>query len=252
MNINDKSIKYFHFTDRNNLCSILNNGLIPAIGKNAMGVEKSQKIFFSQGRESTLKCLDVWLRWFIVKYQRKKYIEEAVSGIDPNSSIENEQLYNQKMFEAINKHHLDTENRKIETDRAKLACFEKMYYEWRNKVYLSLDLVENVDFSYDDIDEVKEAYSKTVNDFKYIKYMYGNIQNIYGLEPWNMHTFIGKSISPNKINLITVNGKKDGISIVKHLYETEKQNNPNFKYPLLDEWMDFVKTKEGIFEKTSY
>ena len=40
---------FFHYTNKNNLNTIIKNGLEPRIGKNSLYVEKSKKVFFSQG-----------------------------------------------------------------------------------------------------------------------------------------------------------------------------------------------------------
>jgi len=58
---------YYHYTNINNLDSILNNGLIPAIGDNAVGIEKSEKIFFTIGTTNSLVLMESWLRWLIAK-----------------------------------------------------------------------------------------------------------------------------------------------------------------------------------------
>ncbi len=57
----NKGIKsYLHFTNSGNMNNINKEGLKPKIGENAMWIEKSEKIFFSEGFEETMKLMDVW------------------------------------------------------------------------------------------------------------------------------------------------------------------------------------------------
>lgn len=54
---------FLHYTDESNVESILKNGLVPAIGKNSIVIEKSKKIFFSIGAYGALDIMDRWFRW---------------------------------------------------------------------------------------------------------------------------------------------------------------------------------------------
>lgn len=58
---------YFHYTNIDNLDSIFTSGLEPLIGDNAMGIEKSKKVFFTIGINNSLILMDSWIRWMIGK-----------------------------------------------------------------------------------------------------------------------------------------------------------------------------------------
>ena len=58
---------FYHFTNRDNYESISLNGLIPSIGDNANGIEKTSKVFFSKGNIGFLRICDVWINWFIYR-----------------------------------------------------------------------------------------------------------------------------------------------------------------------------------------
>ena len=58
---------YFHYTSIDNLDSIFAKGLEPLIGENAMGIEKSKKVFFTIGINNSLILMDSWLRWMMGK-----------------------------------------------------------------------------------------------------------------------------------------------------------------------------------------
>lgn len=55
---------YFHFTSKNNLHSIKQNGLIPKIGKHAKFLEKTKKVFFVEGLDNLLILFDCWINCF--------------------------------------------------------------------------------------------------------------------------------------------------------------------------------------------
>ncbi len=241
MELTKGSVKYFHFTKTENLNSIFEYGLVPKVGENAKGVEDSSKVFFSESGENVLKLIDVWIRWYIVRYQRVAYVSEAVKGINPKQSPLSDLVYRQREREALDRHHKDVETGAVETDEAKRAAFKKMYKDWSNVSYLALDLKESEDFSYEDKDDAKTRQAASESDLKYLEYMYGKIENIEGLEKWNLHTFKNKGVSPENIDLVTINGKSDGLSVIQYLYEQEKIKNPDFKLSLLDEWMETIR-----------
>ncbi len=49
---------FLHYTNIQNLNSIIDNGLVPKIGINAKVIEKSKKIFFSIGDKGALVIMD--------------------------------------------------------------------------------------------------------------------------------------------------------------------------------------------------
>ena len=245
MDLKDNIARFYHFTKTENLDSIFERGLDAKIGDNAKGVEFSKKVFFVEGRENVLKLIDVWIRWFIVRYQRVAYVKDAVGEINPKDSPFAETIYRKLEKEALKRHRADVESGAVETEEAKMAAFKKMYKDWKKTSYLALDLKEGVDFSYDDVDDAKDWNVKNRDNLKYLEYMYGKIYKVDGLEKWNLHTFAGVGVSPKKIELVSVGDKTDGISIVQRMYEQEKKSNPEFNMPLLDEFMENVKKIEA-------
>ena len=59
LSLNDIDFNYFHFTNKKNLESIKEEGLIPKIGYHAISLERTKKVFFVQ-------CLDNLLILFLV------------------------------------------------------------------------------------------------------------------------------------------------------------------------------------------
>ena len=63
----DANKTLFHFTDKRNIRKIEELGLIPMIGKNSKGIEKTEKVFFSKGNIGFLRICDVWIYTHIPK-----------------------------------------------------------------------------------------------------------------------------------------------------------------------------------------
>lgn len=97
-------------------------------------------------------------------------------------------------------------------------------------VILVLNLEEGKDFSYEDIDEAKDAYE--INSA--IKFMYPDKERARDdkIEYWNMHTFSGKRIPVTKISLLKVENSIKANDILKYLMEQNLTKNKE-KYPLL-------------------
>lgn len=87
-----------------------------------------------------------------------------------------------------------------------------------NSVYLILDLKENIDFSFEDIDEAK-AYSHYPASYIESLNAYNSDVNDSKVEYWNMHTFSNKIIEPNKITLLKYKNSYNVDLIIKYLIE---------------------------------
>lgn len=235
---------FFHFTGSENLLSIDEKGLNPAIGKHANQIEESEKVFFSKGFEGVLQNCDVWLKWFM----NKAYGQSNQFHFYRGKKIEERR-------ELLRKWDQEFRDRSYLHDYKKLEpFFEIIYQGMKKQTYFILDLEENIDFKYDDVDEPK----KRVNENKerdpigyiYAKEMYGNFSNFdsYVMDPWNMHTLKRKGVERNKIyQLVTKDGKDDMVSIISEIYNNYK--NPNTQYDMLDSYMNFVKKKHTAAKK---
>lgn len=231
----DNRFSFFHYTDNNNIESIDKNGLVPKIGNNATGIELTEKIFFVVGINGVFAIFDCWIRWLIAKrltdlpgekadipfYRffatalRLPVIHHIVSAI-VNFVIWLE--FKCKFFRI--------KSYKIMKDILDTSCF------------LVLDLKEEVDFSYKDIDEVKsQCY-----DRKLLKKVYAkqNKMNSKKMDFWNMHTFSNVTISPNKISLIKANDSYSCLDILLWMVNNTKIDLKVFA-PYLYEFLNYYK-----------
>ena len=208
---------FFHYTDKNNLNTIIKNGLEPRIGKNSLYVEKSKKVFFSQGGNGILTLMNVWLRWLTSK-----------SGI--NNQIYCLGTFYMRMPLCIKSIPNYVVSKSLKNTNKRIKVFNQLKNILDNSVFLILYLKENVDFSYNDIDEVKDTYYES-----FLKLLYPNTSDIKDkkMEYWNMHTYSNKVIDSSKISLLKDNDEYSASKILKQLIDDNIQyvkQNLDFLY----------------------
>lgn len=197
---------FLHYTNANNLNSIIEKGLIPKIGINSKVIEKSKKIFFSVGDKGALVIMDSWLKWLIAK---------------PKSNLIywlGAYLLKVRFFpKTIHKVIMSNNNK---SKSKSIWSYKKLKDILDNSIYLILDLEENIDFSFDDVDEVK-AFSNY--PASYIECLYAYDSNVFEkkMEYWNMHTFSNKIIEPQKISLLSYKSNYNASNIIKYLIEKD-------------------------------
>lgn len=202
INTINKNDCFLHYTAIKNLYSIFDIGLEPRIGKNSMAIEKSKKVFFTIGFDNTLILMDAWIKWLVLR---------------PRSNF----IYNCGAFFMTKKYFpeiiVDTIFKKwIKNDkRIKYAC-KKLNKILNNSVFLLLDLEEDVDFKYNDIDEVKSQKFPR----KQLKYIYTYCPNIENntIEKWNMHTLSNKIIEKKKITLLSANNSFKASDLIEYMF----------------------------------
>lgn len=198
---------FFHYTNKNNLNNIIKNGLEPRIGANSLYVEKSKKVFFSQGENGILTIMDVWLRWLTSK-----------SGIS-NQIYWLGTLY-MKMPLCIKAIPNCIVNKSLKSKNKRIKVFKQMRNILDNSIFLILDLEENVDFGYDDIDEVKDTYYES-----FLKLLYPSDSNIKDkkMEYWNMHTYSDRIIDSSKISILSYTNNYCASDILKKIIDNNIQ-----------------------------
>ncbi len=198
---------YYHYTNINNLDSILNNGLIPAIGDNAVGIEKSEKIFFTIGTTNSLVLMESWLRWLIAKSLSDmpgEKLDKPVYKLATN-------LLKIKMLQPLLTFVVKCE---FKSKKIRLKEYKNLKNILDNSVYLSLDLEYFSDYSLNDIDEVKNGNF----DKKLLELMYNNSNvNDEYMEYWNMHTYSDKQIEPEKIHLLKIGDSYCASDILEYM-----------------------------------
>lgn len=216
------------------------------------------------------------MRWRIVNYQKtnfkKQYLEERLKDFAPKENLvvdENgkqhlsdadAERYSDLYFNAVLQFSRDSITSRLITQDAIAYAYEDMFRDWKEKSYLALDLDEGVDFDRKGIDEALKFWTPpeiidsmpegrkkeiAIANSQKCAYLYGGIDSKEGLKARNMHTIPGKGITRDKIlGQLSVDGKTDGISIAKRIYELAQEENPKLDLPDLQKWLKYCKTRD--------
>lgn len=226
--IDIKNIDYettcFHYTNGKNLDSIFKNGLIPKIGKNSKSIELTKKIFFTIGFDNTLILMDSWIKWLTLR-PKSNFIYMCGSFYMKHKIFP--RIVVDKLFQKWSKN-----------DKRILKACQKLDLILQDSIYLKLDLEENIDFSFEDIDEVKkQSFSR--KQLSYI-YTYGYDLNNPRLELWNMHTISDKIIEKEKLSLLECDGSTSAKDIILFMVKNTKLNVKE-SCPFFYRYLEFIK-----------
>lgn len=229
----DICYSFFHYTNKNNIESIAEKGLLPKIGDSATGIETTEKIFFVIGAKGVFSIFDSWIRWLIAKrltdlpgekadipfYRFCTFIMRLPLIHHFIAIIVNIVVWFEFKFKPF-----------------KIKSFKIMKKILDDSCFLLLDLENEKDFSYKDIDEVKaQKFNR-----KLLKMVYAKQHKMSSkkMDYWNMHTFSNITISANKITLIKLNNSYKCLDILLWMIEN---NNIDIKIlaPFLYEFLQY-------------
>lgn len=219
----NKTTVFLHYTDKRNVKSIFSVGLLPKIGKNSKNIELNKKVFFTEGFDNTLFLMDSWIKWLVLR-PKSNFIYKC------GCFYMTHKIFPKVVVDLIFKNWIKSDK------KVKYAC-EKLDNILKNSVFLKLDLVENVDFSYSDIDEVKnQSFSR-----KQLGYVYTCDSDVSDskMELWNMHTLKDKIIEPEKIKLIEINNNNCAKDIVLYMVDNTDLSIED-KCPFLVKYLNYL------------
>ena len=218
---------FYHFTNRDNYESISLNGLIPSIGDNANGIEKTSKVFFSKGNIGFLRICDVWINWFI--YRISLY----------NSVLKYKDITKEERMNLKRKFRENFTNRLYYTeDNINYAITWMMEY-------MKSNIVLKLDIPHDDYDELDIDEAKLHEKEEFINRMYlGYITSSDKVESFNMHTKSGVGVDKEKISKVTTNDDDSALSILKEIYRKEKDKDNGLEFAFLDRFMNYVNSMD--------
>lgn len=215
---------FYHFTSRDNYESISLNGLIPSIGDNANGIEKTSKVFFSKGNIGFLRICDVWINWFI--YRISLY----------NSVLKYKDITKEERMNLKRKFREDFTNGLYYTeDNVNYAITWMMEY-------MKSNIVLKLDIPHDELD-IDEAKLHEKEEFTNRMYL-GYITSSDKVESFNMHTKSGVGVDKEKISKVTTNDDDSALSILKEIYKEEKEKNNGLEFAFLDRFMNYVNSMD--------
>lgn len=222
-----KEESFWHVTNKKNIESIRENGLIPKDGKRD-GVLKSEidpvpRVFFSHGLEAVLwqannlaYLIDnICTEQIEVKedgYNRKelnkeikKFLEDKEDGKENTKGFIDIGLFLQ---EKINSKGISKSITKKDLEKVVYNLIKSF---WENSIYIKANLEDGIDYSYE-------------KDFNYIR---GG--KTKPMDKANMHTFEERSIDSEKLEVMSDNEGKplNSWEVLKQMAEYYKKENPN-------------------------
>ena len=222
-----KEESFWHVTNKKNLESIRENGLIPKDGKRD-GVLKSEidpvpRVFFSHGLEAVLwqaNNLAYLIDNFCTEqievkedgYNRKelnkeikKFLEDKENGKENTKGFIDIGLFLQ---EKINSKGI---SKSITEKDLEMVSYNLTKSLWENSIYIKANLEDGIDYSYE-------------KDFNYIR---GG--KTKPMDKANMHTFEGRSIDSKKLEVMSDDEGKplNSWEVLKQMAEYYKKENPD-------------------------
>ena len=222
-----KEESFWHVTNKRNLESIREKGMVPKDGKRD-GVLKSEidpvpRVFFSHGLEAVLwqannlaDLIDNFCTEQIkVKedgYNRKelnkeikKFLEDKENGKENTKGFIDIGLFLQ---EKINSKGI---SKSITEKDLEMVSYNLTKSLWENSIYIKANLEDGIDYSYE-------------KDFNYIR---GG--KTKPMDKANMHTFEGRSIDSGKLEVMSDDEGKplNSWEVLKQMAEYYKKENPD-------------------------
>lgn len=150
----------------------------------------------------------------------------------------------------------------INDDSILEILFNYQFNEMVNSNYFVLDLKENEEYKWNQIDIKKQSMLKNEKKYNRIstlgRVQYGDYSNYNSpvADKWNMQTIPGKDIliEPTRIHKVTFKGLDDVFSVVSGFYDIYKKNIPleeQVKFDLLDKYILYIRNNYIISEVNS-
>lgn len=222
-----KEESFWHVTNKKNIESIREKGMIPKDGKRE-GVLKSEidpvpRVFFSHGLEAVLwqaNNLAYLIDNFCTEqievkedgYNRKelnkeikKFLEDKENGKENTKGFIDIGLFLQ---EKINSKGI---SKSITEKDLEMVSYNLTKSLWENSIYIKANLEDGIDYSYE-------------KDFNYIR---GG--KTKPMDKANMHTFEGRSIDSEKLEVMSDDEGKplNSWEVLKQMAEYYKKENPD-------------------------
>ncbi len=213
ISLNDMDSNFFHFTWKSNLANIEEKGLLPKKGHPAKYIEETEKVFFIQGLNNLLILFDCWIN----VYKKVPLLPQLNITYGLGSKAMRSKYF--LMF-LVDFYFMIIRNSKKHKKYA-YEIFDKLLSEC---ILLNLNIEENIDFSFSDIDQIKaRGYKKRhLIELGYSE-KYSDM-NSNKMDNWNLHTLSGKVINSNKLKLCVINNSISIRDILDYILENTKIN----------------------------
>lgn len=181
---------FFHFTKYKNLESIKKYGLVPKIGFHAQALEISKKVFFVEGLDNLLILFDCWIH-VCEKYPHIPGLFNLGAKVKGKNKISRSIINVYFFWTKINIFH-------------RFVAYKYFDGFLKNYVLLHLDIKEEIDFSFDDVDQIKaKEYDKEYLIKAGYSLKYSDLEST-NMDKWNLHTFSNHGIDSSKLKICYV------------------------------------------------
>ena len=260
---------FYHWSPKEFFSVYNETGMPASIGKNSDGIDSEVSIFFSKGTLGVLLLWDVWLKWRLNRMFNPQYRGNNLLEVRNNQK----RYFSGNITEAERREWVEWIryfcNKEFMNDLKVLETLFKFgFNEMMSSDYFVLDLKENEEFRWDQIDSKKQ--SMLLNEKKYNRIStIGRVQ--YGsysdystpvADKWNMQTIPGKNIiiEPKRMKKLTFKGRDDVFSVISAFYDMYKRSvsaEEQVSFDVLDKYIlyirnNYVKMGEMDLEGTSY
>ena len=215
LSLKDINSNYFHFT----------------LGNNAKYIEETKKVFFVEGLNNLLILFDCWIN----VYKKCPLLPEVKLTYGLASKLMRSKYF--PMF-IVDFYFFIIKNSRRHKKYA-YKEFDKLFDEC---ILLQLDIKENLDFSFSDIDEIKsKGYKKRhLIEMGYsLKY---SDMNSNKMDKWNLHTLSNKIISPSKIKLCYINN----FTNIRDIFNYALKNTTLDLKDMCPVLYDYIKSKKAL------
>lgn len=260
---------FYHWSPKEFFSVYNETGMPASIGKNSDGIDSEVSIFFSKGTLGVLLLWDVWLKWRLNRMFNPQYRGNNLLEVRNNQN----RYFSGNITEEERREWVEWIryfcNKEFMNDPKVLeTLFKFEFNEMMSSDYFVLDLKENEEFRWDQIDSKKQ--SMLLNEKKYNRIStIGRVQ--YGsysdystpvADKWNMQTIPGKNIiiEPKRMKKLTFKGRDDVFSVISAFYDMYKRSvsaEEQVSFDVLDKYIlyirnNYVKVDELGLEGTSY
>lgn len=260
---------FYHWSPKEFFSVYNETGMPASIGKNSDGIDSEVSIFFSKGTLGVLLLWDVWLKWRLNRMFNPQYRGNNLLEVRNNQN----RYFSGNITEEERREWVEWIryfcNKEFMNDPKILeTLFKFEFKEMIDSDYFILNLKENEEFRWDQIDSKKQ--SMLLNEKKYNRIStIGRVQ--YGsysdystpvADKWNMQTIPGNNIvvEPKRMKKLTFKGRDDVFSVISAFYDMYKRSvsaEEQVSFDVLDKYIlyirnNYVKVDELGLEGTSY
>lgn len=248
---------FFHYSWKKYLESYDKEGMKPVIGENSEGIDPKASIFFSKGVEGVLELWDVWLKWRLNRQNNPQFSGTTQDEIQAtNNRFRTGQITDEERKKWYYWMDYFKSKKYLENPLMLEKLYEYQFTEMINSDYLILDLKEQEDFSYEQVDikkqwaiEKAKATGRGIDPLTATQYGHYSDFSSPMVDKWNMQTIPGKNITiePSRIRRLTIDGKTDVFSIMKYMYDKYQLEVPKekqVKFDVLDNYIKYVTEKK--------